>query len=970
MRKKSDINGGSTSSHNSSFSMDDESLIVYFEEKQFFSAFYEFSQGSGPVKIWEYGNSNDAFMRFIVNTPPPDSAIPSLTNYSQRVTNVISKFEEQYYIALYSQVLDCQARGFARSVVLVVANPSPDIIKFVHEAYINKLTDIIDQIYQNSYNLFINEVQGYSLSLLKTADATNSPQLKSKLTELKLYLPSFGIDIDKIIKDEEKLQQKHNNDSTASDDKIEKENLVESNLTQKKFQLDIHGEIKDELFFTKIDNNLRLIEDITDFNYSIVYDLQDLIANLPMTETSAAIAAHIDIDLFRSLPPFNLSNSNFKKNSNLSSSSEDLENFKNSSSYFGDERIIAESLNNEKLLTNLSFATSNTKIDYNENTSPDKEATKKVMFATSLTPESYANTKKLRKNSSKEKGRDSTKRRSESSWIFRHKKPPLVPKPPSNRRYDLDYIYDFNYGGFKGRYSQLVTNILNTNYDMSVFTLQWLVKFKVFHYCAFTILSGGTLVILTTKQDTVHGKSLADRFSLLAPFSLIKEQKRKHRKKVTPEIETQNSLEIKVINDENEEEDNEDIFNDHYTESQIILVKDSVEPRECFKYSIVVTNHIKQSSVNSSDNSLDSKLSNLNEKQNKRKFPIVTTFSNKNENDQELLSVLDLATNVYRGDCCPDSSFVMNELGKEASLHLSDGGISGYQSTSQLDQMQLPQQPSNLTLKSSHSVSSSSSTFSPISNSKRKMKSSFNKQTVTSPPSPLSLTSSESPTRPSPQFVFDQISPTSKNSMQHQKSKNLKNAPLRSSSSSIITMCNPSSSTRQGSSNVNNDGYDPHLSPQNSMLINELENESEFSISETDSEFSTYTSLRRGIDIGTYSGTKHGRKSFRSSFLSDASSISNSNSMMLEGSESENLFILNMYSTINAVTARFVSKLAELSKSDNLPTREEILNETGFSAEDEPILKYWIYCYFNKQKCRPVLFNNRTTTGLTVILYK
>lgn len=138
-------------------------------------------------------------MKFVVNTPPPDLDSSTKINNGEKVTNIISKFEDLYYIALYSYVLDCQARGFVRSIFLVVANQSHEIIKFVYEAYIDDLTTIMGRIYENSYKLFLNEIHGYSISLLKTAEETNSQQLKSKFKELKTYLPNFGIDIDTIM---------------------------------------------------------------------------------------------------------------------------------------------------------------------------------------------------------------------------------------------------------------------------------------------------------------------------------------------------------------------------------------------------------------------------------------------------------------------------------------------------------------------------------------------------------------------------------------------------------------------------------------------------------------------------------------------------------------------------------------------------------------------------------------------------
>lgn len=157
-----------------------------------------------------------------------------------------------------------------------VANQSHEIIKFVYEAYIDDLTTIMGRIYENSYKLFLNEIHGYSISLLKTAEETNSQQLKSKFKELKTYLPNFGIDIDTI------MHQKY--------DQISSENNL---------NISFNGEVKDESFFTKINNDLRSVRTITDFDRSILEDLQDLITNLPKTDTNAAISGHIDVGSFR-----------------------------------------------------------------------------------------------------------------------------------------------------------------------------------------------------------------------------------------------------------------------------------------------------------------------------------------------------------------------------------------------------------------------------------------------------------------------------------------------------------------------------------------------------------------------------------------------------------------------------------------------------------------------------------------------
>lgn len=1006
MRRKSDSHGVSSSPRGSAYSVDDESFALNFEDKQFFSALYEFSQGLGPVQIWTFSNSNESLMRFIVNTPPPDLASNSTYNYGERITNVISKFEDFHYIAIYSQVLDCQARGFARSIVLVVANQSPEIIKYVNEAYIDELTKIIDHIYKNSYELFLNEIQGYTISLLKTTEATKSHQLKSKFEELKIYLSNFGINVENIINDH---QQHQNADQISSKNK--------------------NGEIKDESFFTTIDNNLRSIREITDFNYSIIDDLQNLVSNLPITETSAAISAHINFNYFREFTSYKLYKTGRKLSDQLSlknfsddtiekvsftmpeksftSSSVDSLIDKSKPPLTENEKSSIEILDDDRS-SNFSSTVELSEITESEN--PDSRKPPQKMTPTPSPPPPPQIKKK-------QSIRETNKKRTESIWKHKQqqkKKQAQIIKQ-QNRRYNINYNFDFNFGGFKGRYAELVTNILNTNYDCSLFTLQWLVKSKVFHYCAFTILSGGTLVIVTNEMETIHGKQLADRFSLLAPYSLIKSHKKNKKMEKESEELKYGDLTVRMV--KNGEFENEIGINstndDDDDDSEIILVKDSVEPRECFKYSIVVTNNIKPSCLPKQP-TLETEIARCSEKVGK--YPIVTTYSRANEKDDSLLSVLDLTTNVYKGDGCPSKSFVMDELGKETSLRLigqsnnnnnsnstnnnvnssntnsgnGSGGssqtnsISPNSSTTQVGYIQhqqsMMQFQQNLQLKSNQvGISSSTSVFSPVSSRRRSKPS--NKQTVNSPPSPLSMASDSS-------VRFDgsdQLSPTQ--SFSQGQPFQPKNVSIRNVSSSIITMSGSNSNSnlaggcdQNEKSDMAVNGYDNELTNQSSMLAIEAENDSDVSTmeieSENDSMFSSINQSRRGpstLGVGTYSCLKHGKRLSRPSFWSsEMSTISSSTSMAaVESSESENLFVLNMHAAINRKAASFVLKLAEISEKKKIPPHDELMKEIGFDEGDEPILKYWIYCFFNKQKCRPVLFNNKSNVGFTVIsMYK
>ena len=116
------------------------------------------------------------------------------------------------------------------------------------------------------------------------------------------------------------------------------------------------------------------------------------------------------------------------------------------------------------------------------------------------------------------------------------------------------------------------------------------------------------------------------------------------------------------------------------------------------------------------------------------------------------------------------------------------------------------------------------------------------------------------------------------------------------------------------------------------------------------------------FDNGVYSGDGCPAKTFVSTKLGNA-----------VGS-SESMFIFSLYSVIKEIANKFIIKLAGLqSRVSKINLNENtLLNElklAGFYPEDKPILKYWIYSYFNKQKYRPILFENRSSVGYTMITF-
>lgn len=253
---------------------------------------------------------------------------------------------------------------------------------------------------------------------------------------------------------------------------------------------------------------------------------------MPKTDTNAAISAHIDVGSFRKLKSYkkyikSKTKVSDKSTDQFSSSSSNIifEKVKSTSTNSSDNEIISKSSADDKSSNSLEIT------DIPNKSKNSRRQTKKDNEPNKKKTESIINKKKNKKQT---------------------------------QFYGLDYQFDLNFGGFKGQYSRLVTYILNTNYDASVFILQWLVRFKVFHSCAFTILSGGTLVIVTAAQDTEHGKMLAYRFSLLAPHSLIKGHSRTIKKHTKS-----GDLNVYNLDEESSSDDDDNIFSE---DSQMLQV--------------------------------------------------------------------------------------------------------------------------------------------------------------------------------------------------------------------------------------------------------------------------------------------------------------------------------------------------------------------------------------------------------------
>lgn len=205
---------------------DDSSFISLVETTNAFAAIFEFSQGTGPKTIWEIGTSQlqsfDSFRYFVINTPIPDEI------FTRSQTTIISTFENINFIAIYKMLFDIQARGFTRIIAFVVGHLNNEVIQNIYHTYLDRMKELMNEFQKSTLKNVEHDLKKYALELNKTFEITNDQILEQRRSELKKYLNFFNVDI--------------------------------SN------EEDIEVVPKDIKFFTTINNDLRRISELTNFN--------------------------------------------------------------------------------------------------------------------------------------------------------------------------------------------------------------------------------------------------------------------------------------------------------------------------------------------------------------------------------------------------------------------------------------------------------------------------------------------------------------------------------------------------------------------------------------------------------------------------------------------------------------------------------------------------------------------------------
>lgn len=161
-----------------------------------YCAVYEFAQGSCAETIWENKQldvvNSTHFRLAVVNTP----TISEPNTLIIQPTIICSYFECLQYIAIYILILDVEARGFTRPIVLLFAcSSSSGIMETLMCLYRQDFLQLAKILQKKGNDIFPSELANYALEL---KDAINRfgdkfPILQSKFDELQTILPQAGI---------------------------------------------------------------------------------------------------------------------------------------------------------------------------------------------------------------------------------------------------------------------------------------------------------------------------------------------------------------------------------------------------------------------------------------------------------------------------------------------------------------------------------------------------------------------------------------------------------------------------------------------------------------------------------------------------------------------------------------------------------------------------------------------------------
>lgn len=230
------------------------------KNSELYSAIYEFAQGSYPIIIWETGDITDKndFFLSVVNTPTN----VQFSTLSSPPAIVSSFFQNVQYIALYINILDVEARGFTRPIVLVFAyNSNTRSSNFMENLlclHRKEFLGLAESLQKKANDAFPSELKNYAIQLRNALNNDDKYKtLHSKFEELEKILPVVGIT------------------------DLEDENFVQTEINPDSFN--------------RINNDLRPIKEMIDFENN-VKKIYQFIEKLPKSQLQTTVVDILGIN--------------------------------------------------------------------------------------------------------------------------------------------------------------------------------------------------------------------------------------------------------------------------------------------------------------------------------------------------------------------------------------------------------------------------------------------------------------------------------------------------------------------------------------------------------------------------------------------------------------------------------------------------------------------------------------------------
>ena len=166
-----------------------------------YCSLFEFLQGSQPRVVWRYGEMDQKtesnFVWYIMSVP----TLIDTQDILPKPTFISSSFENYSFQAVYASIPDIEARGFSRSICLVIASKNTETIFSIKNLFVEEFGHVIDCARENAANLFLSEIDPH-IEAIKAALQTPSKeqeQLSAKLDRLMELKEHFPMENAKLI---------------------------------------------------------------------------------------------------------------------------------------------------------------------------------------------------------------------------------------------------------------------------------------------------------------------------------------------------------------------------------------------------------------------------------------------------------------------------------------------------------------------------------------------------------------------------------------------------------------------------------------------------------------------------------------------------------------------------------------------------------------------------------------------------